>query len=142
MPLLEPCGQFGTRADGGKDAASVRYIFTRLGALTPLLYPPADLPVLAYAEEDGERVEPVHFVPTLPVLLLNGAFGVGTGWSTACHGHHPITVLENVLAYAEGRPMRPMPPWAAGFRGQIEREREGQCSAEQVPLARRGGADG
>ena len=62
VPLLEPCGQFGTRADGGKDAASVRYIFTRLGPLSHLLFPTADLPVLSYLEEDGDVVEPSHFV--------------------------------------------------------------------------------
>ena len=123
VPLLEPCGQFGTRADGGKDAASVRYIFTRLGRLTPLLFPPADLPVLECAEEDGELVEPLHFVPVLPALLLNGSDGIGTGWSTTCHGYHPLEVLEASLACAEGRPMAPMRPWAAGFRGTIELRR-------------------
>ena len=28
--LLEPCGQFGTRLMGGKDASQTRYIFTKL----------------------------------------------------------------------------------------------------------------
>ena len=120
VPLLEPCGQFGTRADGGRDAASVRYIFTRLGPLSPLLFPAADIPVLSYLEEDGELVEPSHFVPVLPVLLLNGASGIGTGWSTTFHGYNPLHVLDNVLAHAEGRAMRPMTPWAAGFTGEIE----------------------
>ena len=73
VPLLEPCGQFGSRYDGGKDAASARYIFTRLGPLTPLLYPRADLPVLAYMQEDGELVEvtqPATRPPQSPPLLL------------------------------------------------------------------------
>ena len=34
LNLLMPNGQFGTEASGGKDAASPRYIFTHLNALT------------------------------------------------------------------------------------------------------------
>ena len=64
--------------------------------------------------------QPVHFVPVLPTLLLNGADGIGTGWSTTCYGYNPMTVLDNVLANAEGRSMVPMVPWAAGFKGEIE----------------------
>ena len=30
IPLLLPLGQFGTRAEGGDDAAAARYIFTTL----------------------------------------------------------------------------------------------------------------
>ena len=122
VPLLEPCGQFGTRAEGGKDAASARYIFTRLAPLTPLLFPPADLPTLRYQVEDGQGVEPVHYVPVLPMLLLNGSSGIGTGWSTACQAYHPLAVLDNVLRHAEGEPMLPMTPWVAGFKGKIEVE--------------------
>jgi len=34
LPLLAPIGQFGTRHMGGKDAASPRYIFTKLQVRT------------------------------------------------------------------------------------------------------------
>ena len=119
VPLLEACGQFGTRAAGGSDAASARYIFTRLTPLAPLLFPAADAPILTYCVEDGHPVEPLHYVPVLPTLLLNGASGIGTGWSTQCWSYHPVELLDNVLALANGRPMAPMVPWAAGFRGEI-----------------------
>ena len=119
VPLLEPCGQFGTRATGGDDAASARYIFTRLSPITPLLYPPADGPILDYLIEDGQQVEPRHYIPVLPTILLNGSTGIGTGWSTQCWGYHPMQVLENVYSYADGASMSTMIPWIAGFRGDI-----------------------
>ena len=122
VPLLEPCGQFGTRAEGGADKASARYIFTRLSSLAPLLFPSADAPTLRYEVEDGQTVEPTHYVPILPMLLINGSNGIGTGWSTDCTSYHPLAVLDNVLAHAEGRAMQPMVPWAAGFRGEMEVE--------------------
>ena len=47
LPVLVPEGQFGTRLAGGSDAASPRYIFTRLQPWTRLVFPAADDPVLA-----------------------------------------------------------------------------------------------
>ncbi len=92
VPLLVPVGQFGTRLQGGKDAASARYIFTKLSPLCRLLFPAADDDLLEYAQDDGRPVEPVHFVPILPTLLLNGCQGIGTGWSTEVPPFHPVQV--------------------------------------------------
>ena len=51
--LLLPNGQFGTRAQGGKDAASARYIFTALSPVTRTAFPEADDAVLEYQVEEG-----------------------------------------------------------------------------------------
>ena len=54
----------------------------------------------------------MQYVPLLPVLLLNGAAGIGTGWSTLVPRCHPVQVLDNVVASLEGRPMAPLLPWS------------------------------
>jgi DNA topoisomerase-2 len=77
VPLLVPSGQFGTRAQGGNDYASPRYIFTRLSPLTRLLFPNEDDAHLKPLEEDGQLVEPKYFLPVIPTLLVNGAQGIG-----------------------------------------------------------------
>lgn len=56
--LLMPNGQFGSRALGGKDHASARYIFTTLSKVARLLFPEPDDHTLAYVEDDGQIVEP------------------------------------------------------------------------------------
>lgn len=56
--LLYPSGQFGTRLQGGKDAASARYIFTRLAPLTRTLYREEDDALLDYQFEEGSWIEP------------------------------------------------------------------------------------
>lgn len=56
--LLYPSGQFGTRLQGGKDAASARYIFTRLAPLTRKLYREEDDALLDYQFEEGQWIEP------------------------------------------------------------------------------------
>ena len=97
MNLLLPNGQFGTRLQGGKDAASPRYIFTKLNSLTPLLYHPDDQPLLEYLDDDGQTVEPRYYVPVLPVTLMNGVHGVGTGYSTSVPMYNPMEICDAFL---------------------------------------------
>jgi DNA topoisomerase-2 len=51
--LLLPIGQFGTRNQGGKEAASPRYIFTALSPVTRHLFPESDDNCLEYLNEEG-----------------------------------------------------------------------------------------
>ncbi len=97
--LLHPSGQFGTRLLGGKDAASERYIFTYLNPLTRKIFSELDDPVLEYLEDDGDSVEPVHYVPIIPMILVNGTKGIGTGFSTDIMCHNPIQIIN----YLEGK---------------------------------------
>jgi len=77
-----PVGQFGTRMHGGKDFASARYIFTNLNEQTRLLFPEEDQPLHSYIKEEGMQIEPHFYTPIIPLVLVNGAEGIGTGWST------------------------------------------------------------
>jgi DNA topoisomerase-2 len=71
--LLYPSGQFGTRLMGGKDAASPRYIYTRLSNITRLIFRPEDDALLEYLDEEGQKIEPKYYMPVLPMVLVNGA---------------------------------------------------------------------
>ena len=82
MNLLEPIGQFGSRVSNGNDASSPRYIFTKLSEYANQLFNSQDFPLLEYLEDDGQSVEPKFYVPTLPLVLINGVEGIGTGFST------------------------------------------------------------
>ncbi|KAJ9069903.1 DNA topoisomerase 2 [Entomophthora muscae] len=118
--LLAPIGQFGSRAQGGKDAGAARYINTRLKPITRILFNKDDAPLLEYQDDDGKKVEPKHFVPVVPTLLLNGCDGIGTGWSTNIPNFNPVEVVENLRRCMNKEPLVPMHPWYLGFRGDIE----------------------
>ena len=92
--LLQPIGQFGTRLHGGKDAASARYIFTSLSPLARLLFPRDDDALLNYLNDDGVWVEPEFYCPVLPMVLINGAEGIGTGWSTKIPNYDPVELAR------------------------------------------------
>ena len=74
--LFSPNGQFGTRLMGGKDAASERYIFTKLNSITRIIYPEIDDNILNYLEDDGDKVEPIFYMPIIPMILVNGTKGI------------------------------------------------------------------
>ena len=83
LNLLDPNGQFGTRLAGGKDAASARYIFTNISKITRTLFHPADDALLDYLKDDGDSIEPSWYLPIMPMVLVNGTDGIGTGRSRA-----------------------------------------------------------
>jgi len=96
--LLLPNGQFGTRLQGGKDSASERYIFTQLNQITRYIYRKEDDPVLEYLEDDGDPVEPRYYVPIVPMILVNGGKGIGTGFSTDILSYNINNIID-ILKY-------------------------------------------
>ncbi|OCF33010.1 DNA topoisomerase II [Kwoniella heveanensis BCC8398] len=119
--LLSPNGQFGTRLSGGKDAASARYIFTDIPRITRSIFHPADDGLLNYLTEEGMSIEPDYYLPTVPLVLLNGADGIGTGWSTQIPNYNPVDVVANIRRLMRGEEPEKMNPWFRGFKGSIER---------------------
>ena len=122
--LLEPSGQFGTRLMGGKDAASPRYIFTRLAEKTRIIFDQRDDAILNYVAEDGQNVEPVYYLPIIPMVLVNGAEGIGTGFSCSIPPYDPTVIIQNIKNTLNGRPMIPMIPYFRGFKGSIQQTTE------------------
>jgi DNA topoisomerase II len=119
--LLYPSGQFGSRAMGGKDASAARYIYTALTDTAVEIINPLDSPLLEYVDEDGLKAEPYWFMPTLPLILINGATGIGTGYSTSLPNYNPRDIVENLVNLINNKPMRDMIPWYRGFTGTIIR---------------------
>merc|ERR1719162_1910171 len=120
LNLLVPAGQFGTRLQGGSDHASARYIYTRLSPVTRLIFSPLDDAILTYKDEDGQRIEPHWYAPVIPMVLVNGAAGIGTGWSTDIPNYDPIQIIANIRLFLKGQKMKPLRPWYRGYAGKIE----------------------
>ena len=121
--LFEPNGQFGTRLQSGADSASERYIFTQLNKLTRLIYRPEDDAVLTYLDDDGQSVEPIYYVPIIPMVLVNGTKGIGTGFSTEIMCYSPTQIIaylrHKLMGVTEHAPT--IEPFYKNFRGAIRR---------------------
>ena len=136
IPLLYPDGGFGSRLAGGADAASARYIYTKKAALTDLIFRQEDEPLLEKVNDDGDLVQPVFYVPIIPMILVNGSLGIGTGWSSTIPNFNPLEIIEATRTWIEhgGETSLQDPdseetielftelqPWYKGFTGTIER---------------------
>jgi DNA topoisomerase-2 len=123
--LLEPCGQFGTRLMGGKDASQTRYIFTKLTKEARKLFDPKDDDILNYLDDDGRSIEPDFYMPTLPMVLVNGTEGIGTGFSCYVPPFNPDDIKENIKRMLSGEEVVPMKPWFRGFKGKVFKDEGG-----------------
>jgi DNA topoisomerase II len=122
--LLFPSGQFGTRIQGGDDAASERYIFTRLEKITRTIFPAVDDNILKYLNDDGTLVEPIFYAPIIPMILVNGSKGIGTGFSTDVMCYNPIQIIDYLLSKLGDAGFvntREFLPYYEGFGGSIEK---------------------
>ena len=125
--LFMPNGQMGTRLMGGQDAASERYIYTQLTRITRCIFSEKDDPILQYLNDDGTQVEPIYYAPIIPMVLINGSKGIGTGFSTHILSYHPndiIQYLKNKLLGQENTII--FIPYYDGFTGEISPLKEGQ----------------
>jgi DNA topoisomerase-2 len=120
--LLMPNGQFGTRLQGGKDSASERYIFTQLSRITRCIFVEMDDHILEYLDDDGQAVEPRFYAGIVPMVVINGTKGIGTGFSTDIPCYNPLQVIQylrnkltNVVTTDD------FIPYYEGFLGTIQK---------------------
>lgn len=121
LNLLEPKGQFGTRLKGGKDASASRYIFTKLNSITRNIFIKEDDNILNYLNDDGYSIEPEFYTPIIPMILVNGSDGIGTGWRSDI----PFYDINDIVDYCINkiiykRKNIELHPKYKNFKGSIE----------------------
>ena len=124
LNLLEPKGQFGTRLLGGKDAAQSRYIFTQFNKMTKIMFNINDEALYNYLDDDGIPIEPEAYCGILPMVLINGAEGIGTGFSTTIPRYNPLDLIKIIKQKLNGEEYSKIKPWYRGFTGAIDQTDE------------------
>ncbi len=126
ITLLKPMGQFGSRIHGGSDSASPRYIFTDLDPITHKIFNKLDEPLYKMMEDEGHIIEPMHYIPIIPMVLINGNQGIGTGWSSKIPAFNPLDIVGAIKALMNDYPIPKLIPWHRGYTGLIEEIGENQ----------------
>lgn len=120
--LLYPLGNFGTRNQGGKDSAATRYIFTYGNTILDKIFRKEDQVILKNRLEENEIIEPYNYYSIVPMPLINGAVGIGTGYSTKIPQFNPLDVIDNLINLIEKEELlKPLRPWYYGFNGLIKK---------------------
>ena len=149
IPLLYRDGQFGSRISGGMDAANPRYIFTKMDGLTPYIYREEDDILLNHVVDDGDEIEPYFYMPIIPMILVNGCSGIGTGWSCNVPSFNPMDLIKCIKIWLKNKdePLPELIPWYRDFHGTIEKLEENKfvttgickkiknkCTVSELPI--------
>ena len=119
LNLLEPIGQFGTRLLGGKDHSSARYIFTKLNDHIKHIIKKEDNSILEYLDDDGFLIEPKFYLPIIPLCLINGCEGIGTGFSTFIPCYKLDDIKKWLLNKLNKKSNIKLNPYYNNFTGRI-----------------------
>lgn len=130
MNLFIPSGQFGSRLT--KEAGAGRYIFTELSPYFRQLFKKEDDCILQPIISDGEEIEPHTYIPLLPMSLVNGASGTGTGHACEIYSYHPEELRDAILSVLNAKPnskSKPLKdgaltPFFRGYHGTVVRNME------------------
>jgi DNA gyrase/topoisomerase IV subunit A len=110
VPLIEGLGQFGSRVDPVEGIGAPRYTEVRRSKIAELLlYRDLDLVPLK-DNYDGSNKEPVHFLPLVPLVLLNGVEGVAVGWSTSILPRSLKALIQATQDALRGKKIKPLIP--------------------------------
>lgn len=76
--------------------------------LARLVFPPMDDNILRFLYDDNQRVEPEWYMPIIPMVLVNGAEGIGTGWACKIPNFDIREVVNNIRRLMDGEEPLPM----------------------------------
>jgi DNA topoisomerase-2 len=119
IPLLTREGNFGSRFT--PEASAIRYIYTMNESYFGDIFKKEDNNVLIQQEFEGTKIEPRFFVPTIPLILVNGSEGIATGFAQKILPRKLDTIKEYITAYMEGNDLPELTPGYNGFNGDIEK---------------------
>lgn len=138
IPLFVNDGQFGSRIDMGEDHAAPRYVLTKLEEIVKSIFVEEDNKLLECVIDEGIKVEPCNYCPIVPMVLINGVAGIGTGFSTDIPSFNPedlIEWIETWISNKEGEEQYEYPklvPWWRGYNGEIKMKDENTYETKGV----------
>jgi len=119
VPLLFASGNFGTRFV--PEPSAPRYIYTYGTDDFFELFKKVDCNILHRQFFEGVEIEPVFFVPTLPILLINGSEGVSSGFAQKILPRDPKQIKRYIKGSLNGKKSRAdLTPSYKGFNGTVE----------------------
>jgi len=117
--VFMPNGQFGSRLDPTPGAG--RYIFTEMSKNFRMLFKKDDDAILNHLTSDEMVIEPDRYLPLLPMILVNGASGTGTGYACEILCYNPEDIRANILAVLTKKKPKEVLPWYRGYKGKVYR---------------------
>ena len=139
ISLLRGVGGFGSRMMNGDDSGSSRYIKVALAPITKYIFRDEDSIILKFLEEGGERSkEPATYYPIIPMSVINGLIGIGTGYSTKTPSYNPSDIINWIKILIKAKKenksieLPKLIPWYRYFKGKIYEDGKGNIISEGI----------
>lgn len=110
--------------------ASPRYLGIELSKYARLYR--QDESILNYKFEDGQYIEPDHYLPLIPLALTKRTSGMGLGYSyNSSISYNPIDVIDACVAHLNKKKKLPLlRPYIKGYSGSFEFEEDNRVWCE------------
>lgn len=122
IPLLQKKGNFGTRFS--QEASASRYIYSYGSNDFFELFNKEDTPILVKQFFEGSEIEPMFYVPMLPIILINGSEGVSSGFAQKILPRNPEKIkryiLDTINQTLKPSSKNSLEPFYKNFNGVIE----------------------
>ncbi len=123
-PLIDKKGYFGERME--TQAAAARYIECKLGKVAELLLFDDMNQVQMMPNYDEKVMEPVGLLPKLPIMLLNGAEGIGTGFSSVIPSFNHDDIIKSMISFIETGKIKKIKPYFRYYTDKVETDEKGR----------------
>ena len=123
-PLIDKKGYFGERME--TQAAAARYIECKIGKVAELLLFDDMNQVDMVPNYDEKVMEPVGLLPKLPIMLLNGAEGIGTGFSSVIPSFHHEDIVKSMISFVETGKIKKVKPYFRYFTEKVDMDEKGR----------------
>jgi DNA gyrase subunit A len=123
-PLIDKKGYFGERMEPAPAAS--RYIECKLGKVADLLLFDDMNQVDMVPNYDEKVMEPVCLLPKLPLMLMNGAEGIGTGFSSVIPSFHHHDLIESIIYFVENGKAKKLRSYVHNYKNKIEVDEKGR----------------
>ncbi|RLA65413.1 MAG: hypothetical protein DRQ88_03315 [Epsilonproteobacteria bacterium] len=117
-PLIDKKGYFGERLEPAPAAS--RYIECKLGEISKIVLFDDMEQVQMVPNYDEKVMEPVGLLPKLPIMLLNGAEGIGTGFSSVIPSFSHKEIIASMVKVVETGKAKNLKPHVRNFKNKIE----------------------
>ena len=107
VPFMESSGNIGTY--GTDDSAAPRYLEIGMSDFAKdVFYNGINIKTLKMIPtEDGDNLEPAHFIPKIPTALLMGSFAIGIGYRSVTPSISLIDLCDLTIAYIKHKRLTP-----------------------------------
>ncbi|MDH5580523.1 MAG: hypothetical protein OEY33_01330 [Bdellovibrionales bacterium] len=125
-PLIDKKGYFGERME--PTPAASRYIECKLGEVAKfLLFDDLDQ-VEMVPNYDEKVMEPVALLPKLPIMLLNGSEGIGTGFSSVIPSFNHKEIVNSIIEFIEKGKVKKIKPFVNYYKQKIDVDKKGKLT--------------